>query len=91
MTTIARKYRVTGRVQGVFFRATTQQRARELGITGYAKNMVDGSVEVLAQGTAAQLEALESFLREGPRMARVDSLTQESVQASEVSAGFRTG
>ncbi len=91
MKLMVNKYRVTGRVQGVFFRATTQEQAQELGITGYARNMADGSVEVLAQGTAAQLNALEAFLREGPRMARVDSLTHESVPLSEELTGFRTG
>ena len=47
---IARRCHVSGRVQGVYFRASTWERARELGVTGYAKNLPDGRVEVLACG-----------------------------------------
>jgi len=86
-----KRFRVTGRVQGVFYRATTQQRARELGLTGRAKNMPDGSVEVVAQGTAEQLAALESFLWEGPRLARVDSVEGHPEVPSEEFSGFGTG
>ena len=55
---VCRLFRVTGRVQGVFFRASTQTAARDLGLTGYARNMDDGSVEVLACGSPAVLNAL---------------------------------
>ena len=85
------RFRVTGRVQGVFYRDTTRRRALELGLNGWAKNMFDGSVEVVAQGTAQQLAALESFLWEGPRLARVDSVEGESAAPSEELSGFRTG
>ena len=57
---------VRGRVQGVFFRAFTQSHARQLGISGYVRNLPDGSVEARAEGEKSQLELLESYLRMGP-------------------------
>ena len=60
------RYKVSGRVQGVFFRASAQERALSLGLSGYAKNLPDGSVEVLACGEQMHLEALETWLQKGP-------------------------
>jgi|CXWL01.1.fsa_nt_gi acylphosphatase len=71
---IVRLYLVSGRVQGVCFRAATRERARELGVDGHARNLADGSVEVLAAGSALALSALESFLWRGPPHARVDQV-----------------
>jgi len=68
-------YRVTGRVQGVGFRYTTFHKARAIDVTGFVRNLSDGSVEAEAEGTAAQLEALEAFLRTGPSASRVDALS----------------
>jgi len=65
---------VTGRVQGVWFRASTQERAQRLGLTGYARNRPDGRVEVLACGGAAALQELEGWLWEGPPAAEVDEV-----------------
>jgi acylphosphatase len=62
---------VHGRVQGVSFRYYTQQRARQLGLTGYVRNQWDGTVEVVAEGPRAAVEALLSFLHVGPRGAFV--------------------
>ena len=56
---IARKYRFHGRVQGVFFRAQTRTAARTLGLTGWVRNLADGSVEAYAEGGAATLDELE--------------------------------
>lgn len=72
-----RRYRVTGRVQGVAFRASTRDHALALGIAGHARNLADGSVEVLASGSAEALAALEAWLRRGPPAARVDALAAE--------------
>ena len=72
--TEALRCRVTGRVQGVFFRASTQRQARSLGLTGYARNLADGSVEVLAVGPPAALDELRTWLRVGPSKARVDTV-----------------
>jgi acylphosphatase len=68
---IARVCRVSGRVQGVFFRASTRARAAALGVTGYARNMPDGSVEVLACGAAAAVSELCDWLWQGPPAAHV--------------------
>ena len=61
---------VYGRVQGVGFRYSTQAQAQQLGLTGYARNLDDGSVEVLACGDNAQLEQLLAWLKAGGRAAR---------------------
>lgn len=69
------KVTVYGRVQGVFFRASTRQRARELGLTGYARNLRDReAVEVRAEGEKARLDELIEYLEVGPPGARVERL-----------------
>ena len=73
-TSGARRYVVSGRVQGVGFRYFVLRAARELGVAGWVRNLDDGSVEVQGQADAAKLDALESRLREGPRMAEVRSV-----------------
>jgi len=79
-SSLARRFLVRGRVQGVGFRWFVEREAHILGIAGWVRNNHDGSVEVLAQGTRDQLAGLHSRLREGPRAARVDSVeVSESV------------
>ncbi len=63
---------VRGRVQGVYFRASTQREARRLGITGWVKNRSDGSVEILAEGEEDQLKELIAWANRGPSAARVE-------------------
>ena len=82
--------RVIGRVQGVWFRASTRREAQPLGITGHAVNLSDGSVEVLACGEAESLERLKEWLRRGPPGARVDRLHCEAVEAHSPGS-FSTG
>lgn len=65
---------VSGRVQGVFFRAATQEQAQQLGLTGYARNLSDGRVEVFACGARSRLDALKAWLRQGPPAATVTAL-----------------
>ena len=65
---------ITGRVQGVGFRNFTQLNAKQIGINGYAKNLPNGTVEVVAEGDKSQLDALVALLKKGPRYARVDSI-----------------
>jgi acylphosphatase len=72
---ICRQCIVRGRVQGVAFRAHTQRHARELGVTGYAKNLSDGTVEVLACGAESSVAALCDWLRVGPPAARVTDVS----------------
>ncbi len=83
--------RVSGRVQGVWFRAATQQQAQRLALTGSARNLPDGSVEVMACGEAAALEALRDWLRQGPELARVTEVSCESLQLEPRPASFTTG
>lgn len=83
--------RVSGRVQGVWFRATTQQQAQRLALTGSARNLPDGSVEVMACGEAAALEVLHDWLWQGPELARVTEVSCESLQLEPRPASFTTG
>lgn len=81
------KFLVSGKVQGVFFRASARSEALALGICGHANNLADGRVEVLACGEAAALDELATWLAHGPPMARVDALQRidldESADASD--------
>jgi len=70
----ARRYLIRGRVQGVGFRYFAERSAHELGVTGWARNLDDGCVEVHANGTTRQLDDLESRLRQGPSRADVRSV-----------------
>jgi acylphosphatase len=79
---VCRRFRVTGRVQGVFFRDSTRRTATALGLTGYARNEVDGSVEVLACGADDALDRLADWLQSGPKLASV-----ERVEAKRVDIG----
>ncbi len=81
---LCRHYHVQGRVQGVFFRASTQEKAIECGVTGWVRNLSDGSVEALACGEEQQLATLEAWLRQGPPMASVSQLQIEETDCSEV-------
>ena len=83
------KFIVSGRVQGVFFRASTRTEAARLGLTGYAKNLPDGRVEVLACGDVHALDDLERWLRVGPPAARVENVQRGDVAATAPS-GFHT-
>mgnify|MGYP003573490891 CR=1 FL=1 len=70
---------VGGRVQGVFFRASTREQAVRLGLNGYARNLPDGRVEVMACGTAEAVAQLRDWLRNGPAMAEVTGVACEPV------------
>ena len=84
------RFIVTGRVQGVFFRASTRDFALQLGVTGYAKNRDDGSVEVLASGSTEALAALFAWLHHGPPAARVVHVQREDMSPRNLS-GFTAG
>ena len=71
---IARRLSITGRVQGVFFRKTTQEEARALGVSGWVRNCEDGSVEAHLEGEDGAVQALIERLRIGPPNARVDAI-----------------
>lgn len=86
---IGLRYLVAGRVQGVFFRASTREQALRLGLKGYARNLPDGRVEVLAYGPAQALDQLCDWLRLGPPQAQVTAVTSEFVPYQPLS-GFST-
>jgi acylphosphatase len=69
---ICRHVTVHGRVQGVFFRESTRRRADAAGVAGWVRNMPDGAVEALFEGSAEAVEMLVEFCSRGPSGARVD-------------------
>ncbi len=83
------RFTISGHVQGVFFRASTQQQARQLDLTGRATNLADGRVEVIACGTADALDALQRWLHQGPPRARVDAVSREDIAPRQMN-GFDT-
>jgi acylphosphatase len=83
------RFLVEGRVQGVFFRASTREQALALGVAGHARNLDDGRVEVLAGGRAEALDALEQWLWQGPPAAEVTAVDREDLPEEEL-RGFRT-
>lgn len=84
------RFLVAGKVQGVFFRAATRERALRLGIAGYAKNLADGRVEVIASGSVEALTELDAWLQHGPPAARVESVKRELLPEQSL-RGFSTG
>jgi acylphosphatase len=90
---ICKKCLVGGRVQGVFYRATTAQRARELGIRGYAKNLPDGRVEVLVVGDLETVQAFIEWLWTGSSASKVTSVdaVEIALQPHEHPKAFTTG
>lgn len=79
------RYFVAGKVQGVWYRAHTQQQAQQLGVTGWVKNLPDGRVEVLACGDEQQLKALQEWLWQGPPRAQVNAVTLTELGCDEYS------
>jgi acylphosphatase len=79
---------IHGRVQGVGFRYSVISAAQELGLNGFVENRVDGSVYVEAEGPPAMLDRMEAFLRRGPRLARVEELKSERLEATGEFDGF---
>lgn len=84
----ARRFFVSGRVQGVYFRASTREAATALGLRGYARNLDDGRVEVMAVGESDALGQLESWLWRGPALARVDEVHSAAASVNEAVGDF---
>jgi acylphosphatase len=84
---VARRFVITGRVQGVGFRYYTQDAALREGVTGWVRNLPDGGVEALAEGEAEAVTRLERAVRSGPRGARVDRVY---VDDEEPTGAYRT-
>lgn len=74
---------ISGRVQGVWFRASTKTEADRLGITGFARNLPDGRVEVVAFGDGERIVELMGWLKVGPPLAKVAEFTHEAIPWEE--------
>jgi acylphosphatase len=83
----ASRFWVSGKVQGVFFRASTREQALRLGLSGSARNLADGRVEVIAAGDDESLEMLATWLHKGPPSSKVESVARESWEGT-VPTGF---
>jgi acylphosphatase len=79
---------VSGRVQGVYYRGTTTQRARQMGISGYARNLPDGRVEVLVQGSQGAVEAFIQWLWIGSSASKVTAVEVRDQAATQPREGF---
>ena len=76
---------ISGRVQGVWFRASTRDKAQQLGLTGWVKNTVEGNVEAVFEGKEQQVQQMIDWCHRGPPHARVDNV---EVQKKPISQGF---
>lgn len=79
---------IFGRVHGVFFRATTQEHATALQLAGWVRNRSDGTVELVAEGPADQIDALLAWCREGPPLARVERVEHTLSEPVGLTGGF---
>jgi acylphosphatase len=89
MNQACRRFLVSGKVQGVWFRESTRRVATRLGLNGSASNLPDGRVEVVAVGSGKDIDQLSAWLRHGPAMARVDEVVEEAIDDPGLS-GFST-
>ncbi len=81
--------RISGRVQGVFFRAETRKAAESLQVEGYVKNMPDGSVQALFQGSRAQLDEMLAWCRDGAPLSKVEGVDAQPVAIQPAIKGFQ--
>jgi acylphosphatase len=84
------RFLVAGRVQGVWFRAATRERELALDLRGFARNLPDGGVEVVAVGGDEAIAALETWLWQGPPLARVSGVQRQPLEAGAHYEGFAT-
>lgn len=90
MKAITRHLDITGRVQGVFYRASMVQQATRLGLHGWVRNRSDGSVEALVQGPVEAVQALVAWARRGPERARVEAVRETELADAAPLQGFET-
>ena len=81
---------VKGEVQGVFFRATVKEHASHFSISGYAKNLADGSVEITAQGTKRDLESFVQNIKKNPGRGKIDNISSSYHKPTDQFTGFKT-
>ncbi len=82
------KILVSGRVQGVYFRMFTQNKAKQFGIKGHARNLPDGRVEIIAEADQSSIENFIKWCHKGPVTARVDHIEITELEADEVLTSF---
>jgi acylphosphatase len=82
--------KIIGNVQGVCYRSGARKQAQALGLSGYAKNLPDGNVEVLVQGEKEQIEKFIEWCKEGPSSAIVENIETNWQNKTQEIAGFRT-
>jgi acylphosphatase len=85
---VARRYTITGRVQGVGFRFFTEDAARREGLHGWVRNLADGSVEIMAEGDAEAVDRFERHVRHGPPGARIEQIEVDHIAPSGNATGF---
>ena len=85
---VARRYIISGRVQGVGFRYFTQAVAARCGVHGWVRNLPDGQLEISAEGEADALETFEGDVRHGPRGARIEAIEVDSASPDGRNTGF---
>lgn len=85
---VAARFLVSGRVQGVYFRASTREQALRLQLTGHVRNLDDGRVEVLAVGETQAIDALAQWLEDGPPAARVAGVERFAHAGAGAHEGF---
>jgi acylphosphatase len=90
MDEVVRRFLVIGKVQGVYFRHSARLEAKRLNIRGMARNLSDGSVEVLVQGSVPAVQAMHDWLKRGPVQARVDDVRESDAadRKDEIPGGF---
>lgn len=86
---IKKRFRIYGHVQGIGFRYFTWKQALKIGVTGFVRNLADGSVEVVAVGSKSQIEALDAWLQHGPRTAIVDNVFSENYLGEKEFTAFQ--
>ncbi len=77
--TLCMHYFVSGRVQGVFYRASAQEQANKLGLTGWARNLPDGRVEIVACGAGEKIQQFYQWVKQGPELAQVTEVIAEEI------------
>ena len=87
---VCKRYFVSGRVQGVFYRASAERKANQLGVKGWVRNRVDGRVEILADGEESQLDEFEKWLEIGPQYAKVTNIEIVNENLDEQTAAVPT-
>jgi len=90
MDEVVRRFLVIGKVQGVYFRHSARLEAKRLNVRGLARNLPDGSVEVLALGGVPAVQAMRDWLKRGPTQARVDTVLESDAadRQDEIPASF---